>query len=101
MLSPHYTLSSNVQSLIFHSQSYGLGVPSSHNYLKGNIKDEDILSQKFKDGYVEVVEAFKYMGFESEDVESLHQIIAGIINTGDIEFKQNDNVSGLQRGIRV
>lgn len=67
---------------------HGLDKPSDHRYISspGSPSDAEVMTPSNKAEYHTLMESFKNLGFDPDDVSSMLRMVAGILLVGDTDF---------------
>ena len=68
---------------------HGLDKPSDHRYISspGSPSDAEVMTPSNKAEYHTLMESFKNLGFDPDDVSSMLRMVAGILLVGDTDFE--------------
>ena len=71
-------------------KSFYLSTNQTYRYLTTGLQDDRDLSESFKSKFSTIEKCFEIIGFQSNEVQSIYRILAGLLHLGNISFHQNE-----------
>jgi len=71
-------------------KAFYLSTNQTYRYLSTGLQDDHDLSESFKSKFSTIEKCFEIIGFQTDEVQSIYRILAGLLHLGNISFHQNE-----------